>query len=142
MRRQAAAFVGSRSLTATADRPTIIDADPTLLRVAFSNVIDNALKFSPPTAPVEVHVTGGDQGAVVSIRDYGPGIGLEEQPHIFEKFYRSTKTDRTHGAGLGLYIVRRIIDLHGGGIVVHSRPGSGATFIIRLPRYSADSGST
>ncbi len=126
-------FAGNRPLTVTCDRPVFVEADLTLLRIGFSNLIDNALKFSPPKSPVSVSVTSDGEGAMVRVTDCGPGISLEEQPRIFEKFFRSTKADRVRGAGLGLYIVRRIVDLHGGSIAVDSRPGAGATFIVWLP---------
>ena len=129
-------FAGNRSLTVTCGRPIGIEADLTLLRIAFSNLIDNALKFSPSGSAVEVHIGGDGEGAMIRVIDHGPGISLEEQSRIFEKFYRSTKADRVRGAGLGLYIVRRIVDLHGGSIAVDSRPGAGATFIVWLPLKS------
>lgn len=132
-------FVGNRHLRLKVDQATIIHADETLLRVAFSNLIDNALKFSPPDSPVEVRIAGDTESVMVSVSDRGPGISLEEQPRIFEKFFRSTKADRIRGAGLGLYIVRRIVDLHGGSIAVDSLPGRGATFVVWLPIHQQES---
>jgi len=117
----------------------LIDADATLLRVAFSNLIDNALKFSPAGSAIEVEIGVDESAAQVQVTDHGPGIAQEEQPRIFEKFYRSTKADRVRGAGLGLYIVRRIIDLHGGSIAVDSLPDKGATFVVWLPLTPPDS---
>ncbi|TAN59612.1 MAG: histidine kinase, partial [Magnetospirillum sp.] len=102
-------FAGNRPLALACDRPTAIEADFTLLRIGFSNLIDNALKFSPQGSPVEITIASDGEGAMVRVTDHGPGISLEEQPHIFEKFFRSTKADRVRGAGLGLYIVRRIV---------------------------------
>jgi signal transduction histidine kinase len=126
-------FIGERALTVKPGHSLMVEADATMLRIGFSNLIDNALKFSPPTSPIEIHVGGDGEGVMVSVTDHGPGIALDEQPHIFEKFYRSTKSDRVRGAGLGLYIVRRIIELHGGSIAVNSLPGQGATFVVWLP---------
>lgn len=126
-------FVGERALTMKPGQCLMVEADATMLRIGFSNLIDNALKFSPPSSPIEIHVGGDGEGVMVSVTDHGPGIALDEQPHIFEKFYRSTKSDRVRGAGLGLYIVRRIIELHGGSIAVNSLPGQGATFVVWLP---------
>ncbi|CAA7618454.1 Signal transduction histidine kinase [Candidatus Terasakiella magnetica] len=124
--------VGRALAVESTDRP-ILQADSTLLRVAFSNLIDNALKFSPPGSAVSVRMLCDGEAVMVSVTDQGPGITLEEQGQIFEKFFRSTKANRIRGAGLGLYIVKRIIDLHGGGIAVDSLPGHGATFIVWLP---------
>jgi signal transduction histidine kinase len=109
-------------------------ADSTLLRIAFSNLIDNALKFSPPHTSVTVEIFAEDDAVRVRIADQGPGIAVEEQSRIVEKFYRSTKSDRVRGAGLGLYIVKRIMDLHGAGISVDSERGWGAIFEIWLSR--------
>jgi len=134
-------FAGDRRLTLVADAPQVVDADSTMLRVGFSNLIDNALKFSPSTSPIEIHVRGDGDGVMVGITDHGPGIALDEQPRIFEKFYRSTRSDRVRGAGLGLYIVRRIVDLHGGSIAVNSLPGEGATFVVWLPVRSNAQGN-
>lgn len=113
-----------------------LDADPTLLRIAFSNLIDNALKFSPPESSVAVGVSVEPDAVRVRISDQGPGIAAEEQSRIFEKFYRSTKSDRVRGAGLGLYIVKRIMDLHAGSISVDSRLGIGTDFELWLPPAS------
>ena len=129
-------FAANRTMTLSCPDPVSIEADPTLLRIGFSNLIDNALKFSPPNSPVEISLIGDPEGAMIRVTDHGPGISLEEQPRIFEKFFRSTKADRVRGAGLGLYIVRRIVELHGGSIAVDSRPSHGATFIIWLPLKS------
>ena len=126
-------FAANRTLTLRSPNPVTIEADPTLLRIGFSNLIDNALKFSPSHSPVDISVASDSEGVMIRVTDHGPGISLDEQPRIFEKFFRSTKADRVRGAGLGLYIVRRIVDLHRGSIAVDSRPGHGATFIIWLP---------
>jgi len=125
-------FVGPRELILHAQEPVMVMGDCTLLRIAFSNLIDNALKFSPPHTPVILEVGVGADAVRVRVSDQGPGIAVEEQPRIFEKFYRSTKSDRVRGAGLGLYIVKRIMDLHGAAISVDSRQGMGAAFDVWL----------
>ncbi len=127
-------FAGPRDLILDAPAPAGLEADSTLLRIAFSNLIDNALKFSPPDTPVTIGVRVEADAIRVRIADQGPGIAVEEQPRIFEKFYRSTKSDRVRGAGLGLYIVKRIMDLHGAAISVDSRRGIGTAFEIWLSR--------
>ncbi|EME67661.1 Signal transduction histidine kinase [Paramagnetospirillum caucaseum] len=127
-------FAGHRDLVVHASEPAWVMADSTLLRIAFSNLIDNALKFSPPEAPVAIDVFSEADAVRVRVADQGPGIAVEEQPRIFEKFYRSTKSDRVRGAGLGLYIVKRIMDLHGAAISVDSRRGKGSVFEIWLSR--------
>lgn len=130
-------LAGGREIRLEAPAGAGLDADPTLLRIAFSNLIDNALKFSPPDTTVAV-TASTERGAVrVRISDQGPGIAVEEQQRIFEKFYRSTKSDRVRGAGLGLYIVKRIMDLHGAAISVDSRLGMGTAFELWLPSPEA-----
>ncbi|WP_237051431.1 sensor histidine kinase [Magnetospirillum sp. ME-1] len=130
-------FAGERDLVLHMSKRADVMADSTLLRIAFSNLIDNALKFSPSHSPVTIEVFAEEDAVRVRIADQGPGIAVEEQARIFEKFYRSTKSDRVRGAGLGLYIVKRIMDLHGAAISVDSERGRGAVFEIWLFRNAA-----
>ena len=127
---------GARQISLHHEPALEITGDPNLLGIALSNLVDNALKFSPSTEPVEVNAVRADAGISISVSDHGPGICPEDRPRIFEKFYRSPKTDRVHGAGLGLYLVKRIIDQHGGELRVESPPNTGATFIVWLPAAS------
>jgi len=127
-------FAGHRDLILNAPGPVWLVADSTLLRIAFSNLIDNALKFSPSHTPVTIDVLAEADAVKIRVADQGPGIAVEEQPRIFEKFYRSTKSDRVRGAGLGLYIVKRIMDLHDAAISVDSQRGMGTAFDIWLSR--------
>jgi len=129
-------LAGDHALILACDRQTSVKGDWTLLRIALSNLIDNALKYSPPKSSVEISVTCDGDNAVIRVSDRGPGISPEDQPHIFEKFYRSAKTSQVHGAGLGLFIVKRIVDLHDGNISIDSQPGAGATFTVELPLRS------
>ncbi|MBI3446851.1 MAG: HAMP domain-containing histidine kinase [Magnetospirillum sp.] len=111
-----------------------VKADSGLLRVAISNLVDNALKYSPiASGPVEIALTSTGDRVQVSVADRGPGISEAERERIFEKFYRSTSATGIRGAGLGLYIVKQIIDRHHG--LVEVRPGAvtGSVFTISLP---------
>jgi PAS domain S-box-containing protein len=126
-------LAGDRDIILLAPEQAMLVADQTLMRIVFSNLIDNALKFSPPDSPVTIRIQVTSQVVRITISDCGPGIPAEEQARIFEKFYRSTKSDRVRGAGLGLYIVRRIVDLHAGSIAVDSLRGRGTAFTIQLP---------
>jgi signal transduction histidine kinase len=121
-------------------RPLVRGALPTVrgdaerLRQVLSNLIDNAVKYSP--AGAEVHVSAfAENGRVhVSVSDRGPGIPPEQQRLIFEKFGRAKLGDKTKpGTGLGLYIARSIAEAHGGDIVVESVPTRGAKFTLTLP---------
>ncbi|MGZ8475303.1 MAG: ATP-binding protein [Candidatus Limnocylindria bacterium] len=101
-----------------------------------TNLLGNALKFTPRGGSVSVRLTETDSAAEIEVRDSGAGIPIDELPRIFERFYRGTNTGdaRASGSGLGLAIVRSIVDMHGGEIDVASVVGDGTVFRIRLPR--------
>jgi signal transduction histidine kinase len=110
-----------------------IRGDAERLKQIFGNLIENAVKYSPAGAPVEVRVTQSNGAVVVSVRDRGPGIKSDDQRLIFEKFGRVAGGAAKPGSGLGLYIARSIAETHGGTIAVSSSPGRGATFTVKLP---------
>ena len=95
----------------TALSPTVVQADPVLLERAVSNLLDNAVKYSPDGAPIEV-TRAGRRGA--SSQDHGPGIADEDLPRVFDRFYRAATARSKPGAGLGLAIVREAAEAHGG----------------------------
>jgi heavy metal sensor kinase len=101
-----------------------------------TNLLGNALKFTPRGGSVSVRLTETDSGATIEVRDSGPGIPADELPRIFERFYRGTNTGdaRASGSGLGLAIVRSIVEMHGGEVDVASVLGEGTVFRISLPR--------
>ncbi len=111
----------------------VVRGDPERLRQIFGNLIDNAVKYSPTGEPVEVRVSQANGAVLVSVRDRGPGIALEDQRLIFEKFGRVVSGNSKPGSGLGLYIARSIAETHGGTVAVSSAPGHGATFTVNLP---------
>ena len=99
-------------------------------------MLDNALKFSPAGAPVDVAVTAGLHEVVVAVADRGSGIAPEHLDQVFEPFRqvgRDQMIDKANGAGLGLTLVRRIVERHQGRVEVCSDIGHGATFRVRLP---------
>jgi signal transduction histidine kinase len=98
------------------------------------------LKFTPAGGSVEVRVASGTQGAEIRVTDTGIGIDPEDLPRIFERFYRadSSRSRATGGSGIGLSIVRAIIEAHGGSIHAASEPGKGSEFVITLPRNAAE----
>lgn len=112
-----------------------VTGDRDLLGLAIFNLIDNSLKFSEASQAVEVRVREDGRALFIEIADNGAGIPLQEQPRIFEDFYRGENARGTQGSGLGLALARRIIQLHGGEISLRSNPsqGPGAVFTIRLP---------
>ena len=111
-----------------------IKADSGLLRVAISNLMDNALKYSHlGSGSVEISTARTGDWVAITVTDYGPGICEAERDRIFEKFYRSSSATGIRGAGLGLYIVKQIIERHHGRIDVKAGQDSGSVFTIHLP---------
>jgi signal transduction histidine kinase len=117
--------------------PAIIPCDPMYLRQAFWNLIDNAVKFSPPDTPVQVTVRRAPepQRAEITVADQGIGIAEADRPVLFTQFGRiyNGRTRGLSGSGLGLYIAKYIVDQHHGDITVHSQEGQGAAFVVTLP---------
>ncbi len=113
-----------------------VRGDETQLTSMFTNLVDNAVKYTPPGGRVEV--TGGFEGSEIVIRVSDTGIGIPEAklPRIFERFYRVDKarSKETGGTGLGLSIVRHVAENHGGRVTVESTFGEGSTFTVYLPR--------
>ncbi|MBQ6234053.1 MAG: sensor histidine kinase, partial [Clostridia bacterium] len=96
--------------------------------------LSNAVKFTPEGGSITVTVKPENGNAVVSVQDTGCGITPETAKHIFEKFYQGDTSHATEGNGLGLALVKRVIDLTGGGISVSSTPGEGSTFTVKIRR--------
>ena len=117
----------SVALTGTAD-PVWVKGNAEMIRRAVRNLVENALRHTPPGTTVEVDVDGSGG---VRVSDAGPGVPLSERELIFRRFWRRDRR-RTGGAGLGLAIVRRIVDAHGGSIAVTDGETGGATFSVRL----------
>ena len=109
------------------DLPSITGR-PLMLERAVSNLVDNAVKYSPVDGPIEVTVSPGR----VEVRDHGPGIALEDQPLVFERFYRSTAARTEPGSGLGLAIVEQIVQRHGGEAWATNAPDGGAVVGFQL----------
>ena len=123
-------------LTQTLECSTLnIHADTEQIRSVIMNVLDNAIKYTPPNGQISVTLTATNQNATIAIKDTGIGISQDDQAHIFEKFYRTNQADvqNERGTGLGLAIVRGIVEAHGGIIEVESKLHEGATFQITLP---------
>jgi len=110
-----------------------VQADADRVERVVMNLVTNALKYSEANRMVVIRLARGDGNAVVSVLDQGPGIPLEEQPYLFERYYRARAAKKTDGLGLGLYIARLIVEAHGGRIWVESQPGQGSTFSFSLP---------
>lgn len=110
--------------------------DPVLFRRAVSNLLSNALKYTQSGGEIVISARQGeDRGVEVEVRDTGCGIDQEDLPRIFDRFYRvaSTRQKDPHGSGLGLSIVKAIMDLHGGRVEIASQPGRGTAVLLRFP---------
>jgi two-component system sensor histidine kinase KdpD len=117
----------------------MVPIDATLMQQVFINLIENALKYSPPTGSLHVAALKGEDSILVEVSDRGPGIPAGEEKKIFDPFSRATAASGEHadqrngGAGLGLAICRAIVEAHGGAIWVENRPRGGAVFRFTLP---------
>lgn len=123
------------------NHPVWIKGDPHALHRLFLILIDNAVKYTPATGRVEVLLQESDGSVVGEVRDTGIGIGAEDLPSVFERFYRADKarSRESGGVGLGLSIGRWIAEAHAGTIEVQSSPGHGSIFQVRLPLAKGDS---
>jgi signal transduction histidine kinase len=112
-----------------------IPMDPDLIRQAIGNLIENAIKYSPEGSKILISTEEKTNGIVIQIADQGIGIPSDEIPNVFMKFFRSknAKTSTVKGSGLGLYLAKYFVELHGGDISVESSVGAGSTFTVQLP---------
>lgn len=132
-----------QGVTLRADGAGDLLADPALLRRALSNLLTNALRYTPRGGSVRLSVAYEDGSAVIAVSDDGVGIAPEHLPFLFDRFYRADAArSSADSTGLGLAVVRSIVELHGGSAAVASTLGRGATFTLRFPAASADAGGT
>jgi two-component system, OmpR family, sensor histidine kinase MprB len=113
--------------------PTVVSGVPARLQRAVANLIDNAVKYSPPGEPVEVRLAAGE----LTVRDHGPGIAAADLPHVFDRFYRGAEARGRPGSGLGLAIVRQVASQHRGSVTAEQAPGGGTLMRLRLPGAEA-----
>jgi signal transduction histidine kinase len=115
----------------------VIDGDRDLCFEAVSNLLDNALKFTPPGGRVRAGLQRADDAVVVTISDTGPGLPAGERTTVFHRFYRSEAARHTPGHGLGLSLVAAIVKLHGAGVTIRDAPGGGCHVALRFPMAEA-----
>jgi two-component system sensor histidine kinase SenX3 len=131
--------IESANTQITVDSPTglFLIGDAALLVTALSNLIHNAVSYSPPGSPVSVRARPANDLMEIIVTDHGRGIEPEYQQRIFERFFRVDQalSRSTGGTGLGLAIVKRVATNHGGDILLWSKPGTGSTFTLRIPAY-------
>ena len=129
-------IAGERAITVAADTldPVTVLGDSTRLRQLFTNLLDNAVTYTPDGGRVAISVERTRDGARVLVSDTGIGIAPEHVPHVFDRFYRTTaaREQNPHGTGLGLAISRSVVRAHRGDISVQSTPGEGTTFTVTL----------
>ncbi len=126
--------LAGRAVTTTLppDLP-LLPIDGLLIEQVLINLIENALKYTPPGTPIDISARLGDREVIVEVADRGPGLPGGDEGRIFEKFYRARDQGQAGGAGLGLTICRGIVTAHGGRIWAENRPGGGAAFRFSLP---------
>jgi signal transduction histidine kinase len=113
--------------------------DPLRLEQVVTNLLDNAIKYSPEGGQIEVELVQPSPGlARLAVADHGIGIPPERREHVFERFYQAREGDHASGMGLGLYISRQIVELHGGSIKPEFPPDGGTQFSIELPTGLTD----
>lgn len=120
------------------DSPQIF-GDESLLEIAVSNLLHNAIKYTPPEGEIKIRILSGESSVTISIEDNGIGIPAEDIPRIFERFYTvdKSRSNSLYGTGLGLSIVKHIALLHSGEIAVESSPGAGSRFDLKIPISTA-----
>jgi two-component system heavy metal sensor histidine kinase CusS len=114
-----------------------IHADPMLFGRAVSNLVENALRFTPAGGAIQISIAAGPAHAQVSVKDTGCGIASEHLPRVFDRFYRADSSRSVQGSGLGLALVKSIMDLHDGSAVVESEVGHGTIVVLTFPNQLA-----
>ena len=127
-----------------ADELPLVEIDRTRMIQVVQNLIENAIQHSPPGSQVTLRVNQIEEtrSVRISVSDQGDGIPEADIGHVFDQFYRvdTSRTRSTGGAGLGLTIVKRLVEAHGGSISVTSEIGDGSTFVVELPGYRPANG--
>jgi signal transduction histidine kinase len=121
------------ALSALAPAGVVVVADRTRLEQVAANLIDNAVKYTPAGGRVDVEVLADDQHARLMVRDTGLGIRPDELPHIWNRLFRGDTSRTERGLGLGLSLVKAVVEAHGGTVEVESEPGKGSVFTVSLP---------
>jgi K+-sensing histidine kinase KdpD len=136
--------IGSENARVEATLPddsSPVSVDPAQVEHALVNLLENALKFSPPAQTIELVAEEGDGDVLIRIKDRGPGIPAGEQEWIFEPFKQGTSADGQKGSGLGLAIARGFVQLNGGRLWIESEPGKGTTFALAFPAVRMPTGA-
>ena len=136
---QAGPVIERHELDVLVPEDLAVSVDPDAFGQVLLNLITNAVKFSPGGSTIQIRARSAGDEAVMLVRDEGAGISREDQERIFERFFQASNSDASRrGTGIGLAIVRRFVEMHGGRIWVESTPGEGATFSFTLPLASGE----
>jgi signal transduction histidine kinase len=126
--------ISGHVMSVKAPETLIAEVDPLRLEQVIVNLLNNAVKYSPMESEIEIVLSWPEAETVeLMIKDQGPGIPLAEREHIFERFYQVRQGETPSGLGLGLYICREIVELHGGDVLAEFPDAGGTRFIVRLP---------
>jgi two-component system, OmpR family, sensor kinase len=128
---------GARIAERVGAAPIPMVGDAKLLFQVFSNVLSNAIKYSPDGGVIAVDAALAGDDVVVAVADHGIGIPVADLDRLFERYHRGGNVSGIVGTGVGLYLVKMVVDMHGGAVTVESKEGEGAQFTIRLPRKPA-----
>ena len=129
-----------RPLTVTAPSPVLVRADAMLMERVIDNLVSNALKYTPPSAPVSIAVRHTDGEAMLEVEDGGPGIAEADRERIFQRFVRGSSARGTEGLGLGLSLVAEVARWHGGRVSLEPVAAGGSRFRVMLPRVTEENG--
>jgi two-component system OmpR family sensor kinase len=121
--------------------PATIHGDPKLLFHAFSNLISNAIKYSPVGSPIEMVARQEAAWLVVQVRDRGIGIPARDREHLFERYFRGSNATGIAGTGVGLHLVSMVVAMHDGEVFAESLEGIGSRFTVRLPLRNVEVGA-
>jgi signal transduction histidine kinase len=120
-------------LTVAPGAAVVVSGDRTRLEQVAANLIDNAVKYTAAGGRVDVEVVRDGNRALLRVRDTGAGIPADELPRIWDRLFRGDTSRTERGLGLGLSLVKAIVEAHGGSVAVESEPGRGSTFTVVLP---------
>jgi two-component system, OmpR family, sensor histidine kinase BaeS len=134
----------SLSLTQPEEPLPVLELDPARIEQIISNLVSNAIRFTPPGGAISLTLSQGPGQVILTISDTGPGIPDHAMPYVFERFYRAdvSRSREKGGSGLGLAIARKLAQAHGGELSASNRPEGGAVFTLRLPKESRTGGRT
>jgi two-component system sensor histidine kinase BaeS len=122
------------ALVVEAEEGVMLEADPDRVGQIAQNLVENALRHTPETGSVRVEVSGGDEEVTIAVSDTGSGIAPEDVEHVFERYFvGQQRSVRKEGSGLGLSIVKGLVDRMGGSVEARSTLGKGTTIAVRLP---------